>query len=97
MRLKDVYIIWVNYIDRKLSKKRGRRISKNKAVLKPTLEELEVAARNLGFQVILSKPARYPSSWWIKSGYIVIKRPNDLSKGKVIDMIAKEIRRRRGG
>ncbi len=92
-----MYIIWTTYIDRKLTKKEGRRISKNKAILRPTIEELEEAAKKLGFEVLSKKNARYPPSWWIKAGYIVIRKPTDISKNQVINLIAKEIRRRRGG
>jgi len=97
MRIKDVYVIWTVYFDRKLSKKRGRKIPKNKAIQKPTLEELIEAANKLGLEVINSKKAKYPACWWMDAGYIMVKKPPNTNKTKIIDSIGYEIRRRRGG
>ena len=100
MRYKNCHIIWVNYFDKNLSRKEGRRLSKNKAVQKPSLDELIDIVRSLGYNIIDRKNARYPSSWWIKSGYIVIDKKNisdNENKKLIIDKIAKEWRRRRGG
>ncbi len=97
MRLKDVYVIWTVYFDRKLSKKRGRKLPRNKAIHKPTLEELVEAAKKIGLEIVSTKKARYPACWWIESGYIIVKKPSDMNKARLIDMIGYEIRRRRGG
>ena len=97
MREKDVYVIWTVYFDRKLSKKRGRKLPKNKAIQKPTLDELVEAAEKLGLEIVSTRKARYPACWWIESGYIMIRKPTDTNKAKVIDKIGYEIRKRRGG
>ena len=100
MRIKNCYIIWVNYFDKSLSRKEGRKIPRNKAISKPRLEELASIASSMGYRIIDKKEARYPSSWWIKSGYVVIDKSslnNSESKKTLIDKIAKEWRRRRGG
>ena len=97
MKEKDVYVIWTVYFDRKLSKKRGRKLPKNKAIQKPTLDELVEAAKKLGLEIVSTRKARYPACWWIESGYIMIRKPADTNKAKVIDKIGYEIRRRRGG
>ncbi len=96
MRLKDALIIWTVYLDKRLTKKEGRRVSKNEAVRNPSLEEIEKAARQAGYIVIKTNQARYPSSWWMKAGYIAIKKV-DEPKTKVLKKIAKELRRMRGG
>ena len=100
MRIKDCYVIWVNYFDKSLSRKEGRKIPKNKAISKPKLEELVDIINSMGYKIIDKKEARYPSSWWIKSGYVVIDKSSineSENKNEVIDKIAKEWRRRRGG
>lgn len=97
MRLKDVYIIWSVYFHRKISRKRGRRLPINKAIQKPTLNELKDAAEKLGLEIIDIKKARYPACWWIESGYIIVKKPQDINKSKLIDKIGYEMRRSRGG
>lgn len=99
MRVKNCYVIWVNYFDKSLSRKEGRKIAKNKAISKPRLEELVDIVDSMGYKVFDKKEARYPSSWWIKSGYVVIDKSslNNSKKKMIIDKIAKEWRRRRGG
>jgi len=96
MRLKNAHIIWTVYIDRKLSRKRGRKIPIREAIKTPTLKELKEAAEKLGYKVLESKNANYPSCWWINAGYIAIEKTGE-AKTKTIRKIAKEIRRKRGG
>lgn len=97
MRLKDAYVIWTVYFHRKLSRRRGRRLPRKKAIQKPTLNELKEAAEKLGLEIIEIKKARYPACWWIESGYITVKKPLNINKSKLIDKISYEIRRGRGG
>ena len=98
MRYKNSIIIWVNYFNKELTKKEGRRLSKRESVKSPTLDEIRDIAIKMGYKVIDAKKARYPSSWWIESGYIVIEKTgvND-KKINILRKIAKEMRRRRGG
>ncbi len=96
MRLKDGYVIWTVYFDQNIPRSRGRKISKNKAIPKPTLNELQEAARRAGYKPISIRKAKYPSLWWVEdSGYIVIQKKD--SKYKAIKEIARELRRIRGG
>ena len=100
MRYKNCYVIWVNYFDKSLSRKEGRKLPKNKAINKPTLEELYEITKRLGYNIILKKEARYPPSWWIKSGYIIIDKSSikeNENKSIILERIAKEWRRMRGG
>ena len=97
MRVKDVYIIWTVYFDKKLSRRRGRKLPLNKSINKPTLEELIKAAQKMGLEIVAYKNARYPACWWIDSGYIIIRKPNGVKKSVIIDRLGYEIRRMRGG
>lgn len=97
MREKDVYVIWTVYFDRRLSKKRGRKLPKNKAILKPTLDEMVEAAKKLGLEIVSVRKARYPACWWIESGYLTIRKPSDMNKTRIMEKMAYEMRRRRGG
>ena len=98
MRLKDAYIIWTVYFNEYLSRKRGRRLSKRECVRNPKISELLEAAKRLGYDIILvNEEARYPAVWWLKSGYIAIKKQDNLRKYQILKNIAKEIRRMRGG
>lgn len=94
---KNVYVIWTSYIDSRLTRRMGRKISLREAVNNPRLNELVDASKRLGLHIVKVKEARYPSSWWIRdSGYIMIRKIDD-KKLKIIRLIAREIRRMRGG
>lgn len=96
MRYKDIYVIWTVYFNSKLSKNLGRRVSINEAIPKPTLNELKNACTRLGFEIVNIKRARYPRVWWMDAGYVMIKR-GDLGKREILRLIAKELRKIRGG
>lgn len=44
----DRIVLWPGYFNSKLSRKQGRRVSKDSAVANPTLDTLALAARNVG-------------------------------------------------
>jgi len=100
VRYKNCLIIWLNYFNRELTRKEGRRIAVNKAIRKPTLNELRDILLSMGYKIIDVRKARYPSSWWVESGYIIIDKDSiasNESKRSILYKIAKEWRRRRGG
>ena len=79
----DHYIIWLDYINKNLSKKKGRRIKRENAVFDPTFSELYDAAREEGLEVTLDHSndhARFPRRSYVRSGYIMI--PKSISKKK---------------
>jgi len=79
----DHFIIWLDYINKNLSKKKGRRIKRENAVFDPTFSELYDAAREEGLEVTLDHSndhARFPRRSYVRSGYIMI--PKSISKKK---------------
>ena len=96
MRYKDIYVIWTVYFNSKLPRSSGRRLPLTESVINPTLEELINACKRLRLNIIEYKDASYPRVWWLKSGYVIVKK-GDVNKRKLIRLIAKEIRRMRGG
>lgn len=73
----DHLILWLNYFDKRLSRREGRRVKKDIAVFEPTLEELINAAKKLGYKEVESNPnARYPRRWYERSAYIMIEKLN---------------------
>jgi len=100
VRYKNCLIIWLNYFNKELTRKEGRRIAVNKAIKNPTLNELIDILLSMNYKIIDAKEARYPSSWWVESGYVVIDKDSiasNESKRVILYKIAKEWRRRRGG
>ena len=46
----DRIVVWPGYFDSKVSRRSGRRVSKNRAVTNPTLDGLAYAARSAGIR-----------------------------------------------
>ena len=46
----DRIVVWPGYFDSKVSRRSGRRVSKNRSVANPTLDGLAYAARNAGIR-----------------------------------------------
>ncbi|RMF32499.1 MAG: hypothetical protein D6752_00020 [Candidatus Nitrosothermus koennekii] len=86
----DHVILWLDYFNKSLSRKEGRRVSKDLAVFEPKIDELIRAAKALGYKEIeVNENARYPKRWYQRSGYIMIEK--DDSKEVIMQEIAKEI------
>jgi signal recognition particle subunit SRP19 len=90
----DHIILWLDYFNKALSRKEGRRVSKGLAVFEPTIEELVRAAKAVGYNDVETNiEAKHPKRWYKKSGYIMILKDNN--KESIIKEIAKEILRNR--
>lgn len=91
------YIIWLDYLNKNLSRKKGRRIRREKAVYDPSISELIDAMSELGFSIeneSINDKARYPRRSFVRSGYVMISKGN-LKKSLVLDSIAKIINEHR--
>ncbi|AFZ69846.1 signal recognition particle 19 kDa protein [Caldisphaera lagunensis DSM 15908] len=88
MPKEDKYIIWPCYIDSAISKNNGRKISKGKAVLKPSIEEIINAAKKLGFNAVVEEK-KYPRLWIDQTKRIVI--PKVSKKRDLLIKISEEI------
>ena len=89
------YILWVDYFNSSLSRAEGRRVSVDKSVKDPTLQELSGAATRLGFHPE-SAVAKFPNRMMIPSGYISIEKKSPNGKTKVITDLAKSLSTVRG-
>ncbi len=92
MRKKSKTIFWLAYFDKRLTRKQGRRLPRNEAVDKLTLEQLAEAARMLGYEVDVDSEARFPASWFDHPGRIIVNTAGQ-SKSKVLAKIGKELRK----
>ena len=91
-------IIWLDYLNKNLSKRKGRRIRREDAVFDPTFSELFNAARDCGIDVKeenSSDKARYPRRSFVRSGYIMIPKMENKKKFELISRIASKINERR--
>lgn len=88
-------VVWLDYFNKTLPKKMGRRISREKSVFDPSLKELIDATKAAGLSPTeTSDQVRFPKRPYVRSGYIVL--PKDKSKSKIISLIAEKLVIRRG-
>ena len=88
----DHQIVWLDYFNKNLSRKKGRKVSKNISVYDPTMQELIGASKTLELDFSeeeINNQARYPRRAFVKSGYIMISKRD--KKTSVINQIAKEM------
>jgi signal recognition particle subunit SRP19 len=90
----DHFIIWLDYFNKNLSRKKGRRIKKENAIYDPTFSELYEAAVEEGFDMTSENSndhARFPRRSYVRSGFIMV--PKDLNKKKsdIIDSLTSRI------
>jgi len=89
-------IIWLDYFNKNLSKRKGRRIPKKLAIYDPTMEELSKASKDLDFAISdenASNQARYPRRPYVRSGYLML--PKSEKKSNLLIQIAKKLQERR--
>jgi signal recognition particle subunit SRP19 len=83
----DHFIIWLDYINKNLSRKKGRRLNRENAVYDPTFLELYEAAVEEGLDITLDSSndhARFPRRSFVRSGYIMIPKTSK----KKLDIIS---------
>jgi signal recognition particle subunit SRP19 len=93
MRKSAELTLWPIYFDVAKSRKRGRRIGRNLAIERPTVEELAKAAEMSGISYKIDKSAAYPGAWWEKSGRLFVSKA--MPKGKMLTSIAKNLKKLR--
>ncbi len=90
-------ILWLDYFNKNLSKRKGRKASKGCAVFDPSIDELIEAVRLAEYEIVESNnTAHYPRRAYTRSSYIVIKKKDSKASvvRKVGDMLV-QIRSRK--
>lgn len=84
------FVIWLDYFNKTLTKKMGRRLPKDKCVFDPSLKELIDAAREAGFEVTESdEKVRFPRRAYVRSGYVSL--PKESPKTKTLYKISERL------
>lgn len=87
-------VIWLDYFNKTLTKKMGRRLPKEKCVFDPSLKELVDAAKDAGFELKESNDkVRFPRRAFVRSGYVIT--PKVLPKTKILHKISEKLVARR--
>ena len=88
-KLDNQAIIWPTYFDTAKSRKEGRRVPKNCAVLAPKIVEIKEAADKLGLENELNLEARFPKTPWAKTGMLIVAK--NEPKEVIIQKLAKQL------
>ena len=87
-------VIWLDYFNKTLPKKMGRRVPREKSIFDPSLKELIDATKAAGFNPTeTNDQVRFPKRPYVRSGYIIL--PKDQTKSKIISSIAEKLAARR--
>ncbi|MBR3112648.1 MAG: signal recognition particle subunit SRP19/SEC65 family protein [Methanobrevibacter sp.] len=85
--------IWPQYLNKNLSLKEGRKISKEDCVKDPSMNEIEKALKRLGLSYNIDKERAYPGKWYEKSGRVLVEwEGTKLELIREVSLKIKEIR-----
>jgi len=86
----DHNIIWLDYFNKTLSRKKGRRLPKDKCVYDPSLNELIESSKAAGLEPTTTDDlVRFHRRPFVRSGYIVLEKT--LPKTKILDKISEKM------
>jgi signal recognition particle subunit SRP19 len=90
-------VLWLDYFNRNLKRRQGRKVKRDQAVFDPTVQDLVEAAREAGLQFSeqeINSDARFPRRSFVKSGYIMVAKKEGIKKSQIIDEVANNLLRR---
>lgn len=94
----DHVIIWLDYFNKNLKVRQGRKVKRERAVFDPTVQELVEAAKAAGYEVApdaVNEQARFPRRSFVKSGYVMLAKKEGVKKSKVISLVAEKLLQKR--
>lgn len=90
-------VLWLDYFNKNLKRRQGRKVKRDQAVFDPTVQELVEASRAAGFELAdqeINSDARFPRRSFVKSGYVMVAKKEGVKKSQVIDAVASKLLRR---
>lgn len=94
----DHVILWLDYFNKNLKRRQGRKVKRERSVFDPTISELSEAARAAGLEFSdpeVNDGARHPRRSFAKSGYVMIAKKEGAKKTQIIDAVAQKLLQRR--
>jgi signal recognition particle subunit SRP19 len=94
----DHIILWLDYFNKHLSRRKGRKVRRDRALFDPTVTELVEAVKLAGYNPATeetNEDARYPRRSFVKSGYIMLPKSQTIKKTAVINIIAEKMLQKR--
>ena len=92
----DHVVLWLDYFNKNLKRRQGRKIKRDQAVFDPTVQELVEATRAAGFQLSdeeINSDARFPRRSFVRSGYVMVAKKEGIKKTQVINAVATKLLR----
>ncbi|NIP62051.1 MAG: hypothetical protein GWN01_07345 [Nitrosopumilaceae archaeon] len=90
----EYVVIWLDYFNKTLSRKKGRKLEKEKCIFDPSLKELSDATQEAGFQIKESdEQVRFPRRPYVRSGYVVV--PKQSNKTTILNKISQKLVKKR--
>ena len=90
MKSYDHVVIWLDYFNKTLSRKKGRRLPKDKCVFDPSLNELIESSNAAGLKPTETvDQVRFPKRSYVRSGYIILEKK--MSKTKILNKISEKL------
>lgn len=90
----DHVILWLDYFNKNLKRRQGRKVKRDKAVFDPTVQELAEAAKAAGYEFLekdTNDNARYPRRSFAKSGYVMLPKKEGIKKSEIINAVAEKL------
>ena len=90
----DHVILWLDYFNKNLKRRQGRKVKRDLAVFDPTVQELVQATRAAGFQLSdqeINSDARFPRRSFVKSGYVMVAKTEGIKKSQLINEVANKL------
>lgn len=91
-------MLWLDYFNKNLKRRQGRKVNREQAVFDPTVQELADAARAAGLQFSdqeMNSEARFPRRSFVKSGYVMVAKKEGMKKSQIIDAVADRMLQKR--
>ena len=92
----DHVVLWLDYFNKNLKRRQGRKVKRDQAVFDPTVQELVEATRAAGFQLSdqeINYDARFPRRSFVKSGYVMVAKKEGVKKSQMINAVANKLLR----
>lgn len=81
-------VLWPAYFDASLTRREGRRVSKDSAIEDPTVDEIAEAVSQVGYDVVIERDVSYSREPHCARGRVIVKDADDAGKGDLIQATA---------
>ena len=83
-------VVWLDYFNKTLPRKKGRKLPKEKCVFDPSLKELIDATKAAGIEPTETEDqVRFPKRPYVRSGYIVLEKKS--TKTSIMNKISEKL------